>query len=149
MRMLQAAVLLIALQFKGVVAGTGVTPPSKLLADIVGQPKASVEHALGKSDYCEQGKYGERCSFQNGAIDVIFFDSKANWIMYNKGDLPYQPKTLELIGFKATKPSQEDKFVTEWTTIDGVKSVKMFAGENGKIEYIFIVTNVTNQTDLQ
>lgn len=141
MRMLQAAALLIALQFEGVVASNLLTAPSMFLANIVGQPKASVEQYLGKSDYCEKGKYGERCSFHKGAIEVIFFASQADWIMYNKGDLPYQPKTLELIGFKATKPSQEDKFVTEWNAVDGVKSIKMFAGENGKIEYIFIKTN--------
>ena len=141
MKLPQVSALFIALQIEVAVAGTGVTPPGTSLADIAGQPKASVEQALGESDYCEEGPYGERCSFQQGAIEVFFFDSKADWILYHKRDLQYQAKTLELIGFKATKPSREDRFVTEWTTVEGVKSVKMFAGENGKIEYIFIKTN--------
>jgi hypothetical protein len=58
-------------------------PPVPVIVDVmalVGRSEKTLAKSIGKPASCEKGKYGRKCVYRKGLIEVTFRDGKADWI---------------------------------------------------------------------
>jgi hypothetical protein len=124
----------LALTSSSVVAGPAVIN----IGEIIGQSKSVVETKLGKPASCSNSKYGPKCSYQKGQTDIVFINSKADWITVNAiAGVPFSQTALASLGLTVTPPSFQNANVMRWTNIPGILELALFPGPTG-VDYAYI-----------
>lgn len=105
---------------------------------LVGKSKAGASKILGEPISCSSTKYGEKCQFKKAETEIVFINGKADWItIQGLDDKPFADETIQLLGFKAQKPSFSNSFIKRWEPLQGLVSVSLFQGsENSDYAYV-------------
>jgi hypothetical protein len=107
------------------------------LTKIAGKDARQVAQILGASK-CSKIKYGPKCEYRNGGIEVVFIGGIADWItISNLEDLPFNVEALKALGLNAARPSATKPTVIQWESIPGFLSVSLFKGNMGS-DYAYI-----------
>lgn len=115
-------------------------PVVKIL-DIAGKSKSTVASVLGKAKSCTSGKYGEKCIYEKGQIEIVFIKGKADWITVEALDhISFDSSSLTALGLNGTEPTFKNANTMRWDGINGLLEVSIFPA--GKIvDYAYIKTN--------
>ncbi|MYM36589.1 hypothetical protein GTP38_19860 [Duganella sp. FT94W] len=104
---------------------------------IAGKDAKHVAHILGSSK-CSKTKYGPRCEYRNGGIEVVFIGGLADWItISNLEDVPFNADALKALGLNSARPSATRPTVIRWDSIPGFLSVSLFKGSVGS-DYAYV-----------
>mgnify|MGYP003624254302 FL=1 len=105
---------------------------------LVGKSKADVSKILGGPISCGSSKYGEKCQFKKAETEIVFIKGKADWVTVEGiDDKPFSDATIQLLGFKAQKPSFSNSFSKRWEPLQGLISVSLFKGSSSS-DYAYI-----------
>lgn len=105
---------------------------------IAGKNQEQVAKLLGKPGSCSKIKYGPKCDYKDGQIEIVFIKGKADWITI-KGleKLPFSEDTIKVIGFSPRAPEVAMPIVKRWENIQGLMEVSLFKGQIGS-DYAYI-----------
>lgn len=134
MKAFLVAVALVLSAGAGTFAEDARAQPSILPRIILKSPD-EVHAALGKPDSpCEKGKYGLKCVYQRGQVEIVFIKGRADWITYhNPPNVGFYPAALLHLGVNC--PTDVGKFTVggdaiRWSgTCAGLSSAQLFPGE--------------------
>ncbi|WP_159597714.1 hypothetical protein [Starkeya nomas] len=132
------------------VAPATATEPS-ILPRIILKSKAAVTAVLGAPDRCETSTYGDKCTYRNGQVEIVYINGKADWITYNNPPgVGFYPAALTRLGVNCPVDISKIGFAGDtfaWRgTCPGLHSAAVFAGEgdaptephNRRVSYIYI-----------
>jgi hypothetical protein len=108
---------------------------------IAGKRMEEVESILGQAVHCEDGKYGRKCDYGRGDIEIVFIGGKADWISVDSiagADLSENP--LHLLGLTSRPPVIENEYVMRWDDGDGLLSVTIFKSGGNSASSAYIKT---------
>lgn len=104
---------------------------------IAGKDAKQVAQILGPSK-CIKIKYGPKCEYRNGGIEIVFIEGVADWITINNlEDIPFNADALKALGLNKSHPSATRPTVIRWDSIPGFLSVSLFKGSIG-CEYAYV-----------
>jgi hypothetical protein len=127
-------------------ASPAISAPLPLLVDVsalAGKSQADVSKALGKSDECTTinpsgiGKVPQ-CTYQNGRVEIVFIDARADWITVNDVGLPFKKESIEAFGFKvvlAPGDTPRPDLMLYWTNYPGFININFAPGASGTIDF--------------
>lgn len=105
---------------------------------IANKDMEAVQAFIGEADSCKPSKYGQKCDYNHGDIEILFIDQKADWITINSLEgLPFNDDSITLLGIPGIPPTVNNKFDKHWEQVPGLISVTIFGGSNG-ISYAYI-----------
>jgi hypothetical protein len=108
------------------------------ITKIAGKSEKSVAAYLGKPISCSTIKYGKKCLYKMRETEVVFIESKADWITVQGLDLiPFSKAALSALGLKEATPSFSNKFTLRWESIQGLMEVAIFNGTSSS-DYAYI-----------
>ncbi|WP_150118970.1 hypothetical protein [Massilia sp. NR 4-1] len=111
--------------------------PSVDVTKIAGKDAKHVAQILGSSK-CSKIKYGPKCEYRNGSIEIVFIGGAADWItISNLEDVPFNADALKALGLNKAHPSATKPMVIRWDSIPGFLSVSLFKGIVGS-DYAYI-----------
>ena len=118
-------------------SATAADPVVKI-SDIAGKSKSAVASTLGKAKSCGSSKYGEKCTYEKGQIEIVFIKGKADWITVEALDnINYDSSALVALGLNATEPTFKNANTIRWNGINGLLEVSIFpAGKT--VDYAYI-----------
>lgn len=113
----------------------GVLP----VAPLAGQDKAKVAAALEKPAKCEKTKYGDKCYYKGGAVEIVFIGGKADWFTISPQDAAMDRASLARIGLATdVRPHFQNADVMRWKMLSDLLEVSMFRGAGGKVDYFYV-----------
>jgi len=105
---------------------------------IAGKSEKEVSAYLGMPSSCGKSKYGNKCQYGKGETEIVFINSKADWITIEGIDqIPFSKAILEALGLKEATPSFINASTMRWESIQGLKEVSLFKGASGS-DYAYI-----------
>jgi len=112
------------------------------VSKIAGKNQTQVDKILGEPTNCVKSKYGQKCSYSLAETEIVFINSKADWITVEGIDnIPFNQNALKNIGLSPVKPSFNNNFTLHWLSIQGLKEVSIFKGAtNSDYAYIKVFT---------
>lgn len=120
-------------------------PPMPATAEIVpvaalaSATPATVAAELGAPASCEASKYGQRCYYLDGAVEVVFIGGLADWITVYPADAFLTPSSLSQLGLPGNlKPSADSGDMIRWEGQQGLREVAAYAGEGGRVSYFHV-----------
>lgn len=109
------------------------------VATLAGQDQDAVAQSLSEPDSCEPSKYGQRCYYSGGDIEIVFIGGKADWFTITPQDALFAPTSLSQLGLPTDqKPSFSNEFTIRWNGLAGLRQVELFPAGAGKVQYIYI-----------
>ena len=109
------------------------------VAALAGQDKAKVAAALEKPAKCEKIKYGDKCYYKGGAVEIVFIGGKADWFSVSPKDAPLQASSLAQVGLPTdVRPAFQAKEVLRWKMLKDLLEVSMHQGAPGKVDFIYV-----------
>lgn len=110
--------------------------------EIAGKSREEVATYLGAEKSCEETKYGPKCYYSKGEVEVLFIDGSADWITVEAMETePFSKAALKAIGLNEVPPSFSSSFTMRWESIQGFQSVSFFKGaSNTDYAYIKVST---------
>jgi hypothetical protein len=112
-----------------------VSIPGLALAD-----RAKVDAELGRPTSCEQIRYGPKCLYRRGAVEIVFIGGAADWItVYLPLSAPFAASTLRMLGLAERRPQFANAYVQRWTSFEGLREVSLFANTAaGTVQYAYV-----------
>ena len=108
------------------------------ITKLAGKTENSVATYLGKPTSCGNTKHGKKCQYKIGETEIVFIDSKADWITVEGLDsIPFSKSALSALGLKAVNPSFNNNFTLRWESIQGLREVSIFKGASTS-DYAYI-----------
>lgn len=105
---------------------------------IAGQGMKQVAEQLKAKPTCAKNKRGTKCDYNDGRIEVIYINGKADWITVNSLEqVPFTEKAIASLGFAQRAPSFHSPMVMRWDGLPGVVEVSVFKGQTGS-DYAYI-----------
>lgn len=105
---------------------------------IAGQSMKQVGELLKAKPTCAKNKRGTKCDYNDGRIEVIFIDGKADWITVNGLEkVPFTDSGIAQLGFSEKSPTFRSPAVIRWNVLPSVLEVSMFKGQTGT-DYAYI-----------
>ncbi|MBW6511492.1 MAG: hypothetical protein K0A93_05130 [Desulfuromonadaceae bacterium] len=105
---------------------------------ITGKSEKEVSTYLGVPSSCGNSKYGKKCQYNKGETEIIFINSKADWITVGGIDqVPFSKAALGALGLKEANPSFTNAFTMRWESIQGLREVSLFKGASAS-DYAYI-----------
>lgn len=105
---------------------------------LVGKNKSEVSDIIGPAVACAPSQYGETCQFAKAETEIVFIQSRADWItIEGLDDQPFTDSTIELLGFQSQPPNFSNSFTKRWEPLQGLVSVSLFKGGNNA-DYAYI-----------
>lgn len=105
---------------------------------IAGKTELEVSSQLGKPFSCSKSKYGNKCLYKTGQMEIVFINKKADWITVEDIDsIPFSKNALSVLGLKVSNPSFQNSFSMRWESIQGLKEVSLFKGASTS-DYAYI-----------
>jgi len=96
---------------------------------VAGKTENEVSTYLGKPTSCGKSKYGKKCQYAKGEKEIVFINSKADWITVEGIDhIPFSKSALGVLGLKEARPSFSNNFTLRWNSIQGLMEVSIFKG---------------------
>lgn len=118
-------------------SGVAMAAPVIDVTKIAGKDAKQVAQILGSSK-CAQTRYGPRCDYRNGGVEVVFIAGVADWItISNLEHVPFNADALNVIGLKKVQPASAMPAVIRWDSVPGFLSVSLFKGSVGS-DYAYI-----------
>ncbi len=109
------------------------------VAALAGQDKAKVAAALEKPAKCEKIKYGDKCYYKGGAVEIVFIGGKADWFSVSPKDAPLQAASLAQVGLPTNvRPAFQAKEVLRWKMLSDLLEGSMHQGAPGKVDFIYV-----------
>jgi len=108
------------------------------ILNLVGQNKKSVERVVGKAESCEKSKYGEKCYYRGGSLEIVFIEGQADWFTVYPSNALYLQDCIEQIGLKSRKPDAQASGSMKWLGLDGLLEVQAFRGSKGYVDYLYV-----------
>lgn len=113
---------------------------------IAKQPKDVVDGYLGAPNFHETISPSnapcpcEKYFYKESNIEVVFMNSKADWItVYKMNEIKYDSiSILKALGLKYTSPFRQDDYVIKWNDFDGFDQLSAFGDGKGGLSYIFL-----------
>lgn len=141
MKNLACLALLLAMATTAQAAG----PALPTTADIVpvtalaGQSSDAVANQLGAADSCERGKYGRRCFYQGGAVEIVYTAAGADWFTIYPKDAFLTASSLRQLSLPTdAPPAAETAEFIRWQGLAGLTEVTAYVGEGGKVSYFYV-----------
>ena len=79
--------------------GIASAAPIVNVLKLAGKSQAEVAAYIGKETSCEITKYGEKCYYKTGEMEIIFINGKADWITVESMDNePFSKSALSALG---------------------------------------------------
>lgn len=114
-----------------------IAAPAVDVTKIAGKDAKHVAQILGSSK-CSKIKYGPKCEYRNGSIEIVFIGGVADWItISNLKDVPFDANALKFLGLNRARPSAAKPTVIQWNSIPGFLSVSLFKGSVGS-DYAYV-----------
>lgn len=111
------------------------------VAELSGATPAAVSAELGAPTSCEKSKYGRKCLYEAGAIEVVFIGGAADWFTIYPKDAFMTASSLRQLRLPVDqKPAAETADVMRWDGLGGVLEVSAYAGQGGRVSYFYIKT---------
>lgn len=74
-------------------------PPDTFLPEIILKEQQKVARVLGQPDSCRPSKYGRKCIYRSGQVEITFIDGRADWITYNDPvGVGFFPAAMSMLG---------------------------------------------------
>lgn len=103
------------------------------------QNKSQIDELLGKPENCEKTKYGPKCYYDRGAVEIIFIGGKADWFTLNMKAIPFLPSSISSLGLPIKIATTENNYVIRWDNVyQDIMSISAFPGESATISYFYI-----------
>lgn len=117
----------------------GVDNPFPLDA-VAGRTQAEVATVLGEPSSCEEGKYGKKCFFKDGDVEIVFINEAADWITVTPEAVPFNKFSLIALGLDPQAADAVGVDQLHWSSIEGIRSVDAHkTGAN--VWYFYIKTS--------
>lgn len=108
------------------------------IPQIAGRSMKQVGELLKAKPTCAKNKRGTKCDYNDGRIEIIFIDGKADWITVNRLEqVPFTDAGIVRLGFGEKSPVFRSPVVMRWNGLPGVLEVSMFKGQTGT-DYAYI-----------
>lgn len=105
---------------------------------IAGRSIKQVDDLLKTKPTCAKNKRGTKCAYNNGRIEIVYIDGKADWITVNGLEqVPFTGAGIVQLGFSQKSPSFNAPMVMRWNGLPGVLEVSMFKRQTGT-DYAYI-----------
>jgi hypothetical protein len=105
---------------------------------IAGQSMTQVAEQLKAKPTCAKNKRGTKCDYNDGRIEVVYINGKADWITVNSLEqIPFTETAIARLGFAQRAPSFRSPMVMRWNGLPGVVEVSVFKGQTGS-DYAYI-----------
>jgi hypothetical protein len=99
---------------------------------IAGQSMKQVGEQLKATATCAKNKRGTKCDYNDGRIEIVYIDGKADCITVNSlKQVPFTDTTIARLGFSQKAPSFRSPVVMRWNGLPGVVEVSIFKGQTG------------------
>jgi hypothetical protein len=109
------------------------------IPDIALGDRAKVDAVLGRPGSCSQTRYGPKCIYRRGAVEVVFIGGAADWITVNLPPrTPFATSALQALGLAARRPDASNANVMRWNGLGGLREVAVFPGNPGFVSYAYI-----------
>lgn len=116
-----------------------VTDATIPVATLAGAAPATVAAELGTATSCEASKYGQRCFYKGGAVEVMFIGGLADWFTVYPKDAFLTPASLKQLALPTdSRPSADSGDALRWDGLQGLREVAAYAGTGGKVAYFHI-----------
>lgn len=111
-------------------SATEATVPVVSLPALVGRSRADVAKVLGEpDDQCEKTKYGPKCTYRDGAVEIVFIRRKADWFTIELPGFAVDPASLAALDLEPLPPtSAQAEIGMWWDTIPGIRELRMVPG---------------------
>lgn len=74
-------------------------PTDTFLPKIILKEQQEVATVLGRPETCNPSKYGRKCVYRSGQVEIIFINGVADWITYNEPiGVAYFPAAMRMLG---------------------------------------------------
>lgn len=108
------------------------------VAKLAGRNMKQVDELLKATPTCAKNKRGTKCDYQDGHIEIVYIDGKADWITVNNLEqVPFTDAAIARLGFSQKAPSFSSPMVRRWKGLPGVLEVSVFKGQAGS-DYAYI-----------
>lgn len=105
---------------------------------IAGQSMKQVSEQLKATATCAKNKRGTKCDYNDGRIEIVYIDGKADWITVNGLEqVPFADTAIARLGFSQKEPSFRAPMVMRWNGLPDVVEVSVFKGQTGS-DYAYI-----------
>ncbi len=105
---------------------------------LVQQGEGGASELLGSPDECGTTKYGRKCSYRSGVVEVVFIKGKADWVTIRPKDATAGPSALRHIGLPGNRrPDFENRYKLGWSGYKGLLSIDVFPA-GAKVDYIYV-----------
>jgi hypothetical protein len=135
-------------------AKTEASAPVKVVCDIqalAGKTAKEVQKLYGKPDASKpetvragpcKSKHCTSSTYQNGRIEVVYINDKADWITVNEvTGQSLNANAIQLLGLPVTSPSfNNPSNVIRWSLVKGLYEVSAFSNGSGGISYFHILS---------
>lgn len=116
-----------------------VTDATIPVAALAGTTPAVMTGELGKAVSCEASKYGQRCFYKDGAVEVMFIGGVADWFTVYPKDAFLTPASLKQLALPTdSNPSADTGEALRWDGLQGLREVSAYAGTGGKVAYFYV-----------
>lgn len=128
---------LVVLAFMGAFSSVQAAPLFDITA-VAGKYEKEVAKVLGKPSTCSKSKYGPKCEYRDGQLEVVFIKGQADWITVNGlGRVPFNDAAITMLGLAQSPPTVAMPVVKRWGNIQGLLSVSVFKGSQG-CDYAYV-----------
>lgn len=109
------------------------------VASLASATPATVAAELGSPVSCEASKYGQRCFYLGGAVEVVFIGGLADWMTVYPTDAFLTPSSLTQLGLPGDlEPAADSGDMIRWEGQQGLREVAAYAGEGGRVSYFHV-----------
>lgn len=105
---------------------------------VVGKSEKEIAKAFGEPDTCSMSKYGHKCEYKDGRLEVVFIKGRADWITVNGlGKVPFNDDAITALGLARRPPTATMPTVKRWENVQGLLLVSVFKGSSGS-DYAYV-----------
>ncbi len=77
--------------------------------------------------------------YKGGAVEIVFIGGLADWFTVYPANAPFTRSGLTQLGLPADKrPSFKSDDVMRWSSLNGLRDVSAFQGEEGMMDYFYV-----------
>lgn len=130
--------------------------PTIVLSQIAGKSKSEVDAVLGIPSGDETITNNDvsypKAIYRNGQVEIVFVDSKADWITIFFQELFYEELSsfqkaafssavLSHLGLPIQDPSFSSQALMRWTSIPNILELAVFPNDQGNVRYVYVNIN--------
>ncbi|WP_298332499.1 hypothetical protein [Asticcacaulis sp.] len=106
--------------------------------DLAGKSKTELRKIIADPIRCEAIKYGDKCYYRKNNFEIVFINGLSDWVTIHNPPGTFSNFSLSDVGMKDEPPSFSNNSVKRWDKTQEVLEISVFAGNDDKIEYIYM-----------